>query len=356
MKKIEARIIADSINPVGNRITTFILTFPRFILAELNTHRAFSRNSASSRAIPFAKMVKMVEEDPFIPIAWQKDHKGMQGTEYFTNPDDISKLVTNHLRARDKAVEFATYQNELGLTKQLCNRYLEPFMWHTCIVTATDFENFFNLRTPQYTFEEYNDYEEVIATHVFHSKKDALKELGNFYSTERKKFIEDFDLIDWLMVDTQGAEIHMRLLAESMWDALNESKPQLLNVGEWHIPFGDNMDKPFFRKEEDEGTVVEWIPDPQFDGEWVNGWKSEQKRMVAVARCARLSYNTHDGEMDYQKDIAMYEKLRKDGHWSPFEHIAFALDQPLRHGNLIGWVSQRTMLENEAMRKEMDAI
>jgi hypothetical protein len=73
MKKINAEIIADSIDYRGNRITTMLLTFPRFILAELNTHRMFSRNSASSRAIPFEKMVKMVEEDPFISIAWQKD-------------------------------------------------------------------------------------------------------------------------------------------------------------------------------------------------------------------------------------------------------------------------------------------
>lgn len=72
MKKIEAKIIADSLNPQGNRITTFLLTYPRFIHSELMTHRVFSRNSASSRAIPFEKMVKMIEEDPFIPIAWQK--------------------------------------------------------------------------------------------------------------------------------------------------------------------------------------------------------------------------------------------------------------------------------------------
>lgn len=71
-RKISAKIIADSISPQGNRITSFILTYPRFIHAELMTHRMFSRNSASSRAIPFAKMVKMVQKDPFIPIAWQK--------------------------------------------------------------------------------------------------------------------------------------------------------------------------------------------------------------------------------------------------------------------------------------------
>ena len=72
-KKIEAKIIADSINDAGTRIITYLLTYPRFIHSELMTHRVFSRNSASSRAIPFHKMVEMVENDPFIPIAWQKD-------------------------------------------------------------------------------------------------------------------------------------------------------------------------------------------------------------------------------------------------------------------------------------------
>ena len=81
---IQARILADSISERGDRITTYLLTFPRIILAEFNTHRAFSRNSASSRAIPFKKMVESVQTNPFIPIAWQKDHKGMQGTEYLS--------------------------------------------------------------------------------------------------------------------------------------------------------------------------------------------------------------------------------------------------------------------------------
>ena len=83
----KCEIIADSLSPQGNRLTTFKLTYPRIIHSELMTHRVFSRNSASSRAIPFEKMVKMVEEDPFIPIAWQKDHKGMQGSEYAQYPD-----------------------------------------------------------------------------------------------------------------------------------------------------------------------------------------------------------------------------------------------------------------------------
>lgn len=365
MKQIEAKIIADSINRDGKRITTFLLTFPRFILAELNTHRMFSRNSASSRAIPFKKMVKMVNEDPFIPIAWQIDHTGMQGTEYLRNPSYIDFRRQQWMDARDAAVKHATrlntdiHQNvgngqrdfdvkiipETGVTKQLCNRLLEAFMWHTCIVTATEFDNFFDLRTPQYTFEEHNDFEEVTATHVFHSKKDALASLNNFYSADREKFIEDFDMLDWLYVDAQGAEIHMRLLAESMWDAYNENKPQLLEAGQWHIPFGDSMD---------EAQIDKLMPTIQPASlNWYIDTMNAFKRKVAVARCARLSYNTHDGDIDYQKDVAMYNKLANSGHMSPFEHVAMAVDGTFRYGNLIGWISERSMLEAKKERKEI---
>jgi len=154
MNKISAEIIADSIDKRGNRITSFILTYPRFIHSELMTHRMFSRNSASSRAIPFEKMVKQVEEDPFIPTAWQENHKGMQGTKYISDLDDINGQVDSWLKARNEAVHYATELSiDGGVTKQLCNRLLEPFMWHTVLVTATSYENFFELRTGAYEID-----------------------------------------------------------------------------------------------------------------------------------------------------------------------------------------------------------
>ena len=139
VKQINAKIIADSKCPKGNRITTFVLTYPRIIHGELMTHRMFSRNAASSRAIPFNKMVKAIEEDPFTPIAWQKDHKGMQGSEYWTSEDVadnvgyvsmrgskmIDYLEHEWLLARDSAIRQAKVLNSSGLTKQLCNRLLE---------------------------------------------------------------------------------------------------------------------------------------------------------------------------------------------------------------------------------------
>ena len=184
---IEAKVIADSISPQGDRLTTFILTFPRIILAEFNTHRMFSRNSASSRAIPFEKMVKSVENNPFIPIAWQKQHKGMQGTEYFTDNQDIQRLEDLWILQSREAIKSAQSLNNLQTTKQLCNRLLEPFMWHTVIMTSgkEGLENFFDLR------------------------------------------------------DHEAAEIHIQELARKMKEVYNESTPKQLQAGEWHIPFGD---------------------------------------------------------------------------------------------------------------------
>jgi thymidylate synthase ThyX len=146
---IKAEIVGDSLSPQGHRITSFLLTYPRIIHSELMTHRMFSRNSASSRAIPFKRMVESVMNNPFIPIAWQKDHKGMQGTEYLID----STLKEDWLKQRDSAIFIADRLNEKGVTKQLCNRLLEPFMWHTTLVTATEFDNFFELRNPVYEID-----------------------------------------------------------------------------------------------------------------------------------------------------------------------------------------------------------
>ena len=167
----KCEILADSLSSQGHRLTTFKVTYPRIIHAEMCRHRILSRNTASSRAIPFEKMVKDVEEDPFIPIAWQKSHKGMQGTEYWIDDDTVTvdegdeyerytkiysateHFITEWLEARDLAIAQSYELNRLGVTKQLCNRLLEPFMWHTVLLTGTEFENFFELRLPSYVID-----------------------------------------------------------------------------------------------------------------------------------------------------------------------------------------------------------
>jgi hypothetical protein len=284
---IQAKILADSKSVRGERITTFLLTFPRIILAEFNTHRAFSRNSASSRAIPFKKMVESVEKNPFIPIAWQKDHKGMQGTEYITSKDDIENCISVWLKARNDAVKQSICLNGAEgferVTKQLCNRLLEPFMWHTVICTATEWDNFFNLRCPEYLINWYpKDRPEALepSQAIFKSKKDAIARTEG----ECDKWTEK----DWRECNISQAEIHIQALAEAMWDARNESTPKVLGIGEWHIPFG------------------------------------EEDVKVATAKCARVSYTTvgSENKSSHTADIELYNRLLESGHMSPFEHCA----------------------------------
>lgn len=138
-------IVADSINPADNRLTTFVLTYPRFIHSELMTHRVFSRNAASSRAIPIQAMLVAVQTDTAKPIRWGINGKGMQdhGEASVANQYHASVIWES---AMQDAVNSALRLNKLGIHKQIVNRLLEPFMWMTTIVTATEWTNFFKLR------------------------------------------------------------------------------------------------------------------------------------------------------------------------------------------------------------------
>ena len=348
-RKISAKIIADSISPKGHRITSFILTYPRSIHGELMTHRMFSRNSASSRAMPFKKMVKMAQDDPFIPIAWQKEHTGMQGTEYFEDEEYVEGLITEWLFTKDLVVQRASKLSEKSASKQICNRLLEPFMWHTVLVTATEWENFFELRCPAFDY---------LNVKIYRSRKDAIRE------TKASLFYGDW--YSWQRMNKSQAEIHIQALAEVMWDAMNENAPRPLQPGEWHIPFGDNIDAANF--------VNNNIHTLFNNGKGILQNSKEVELKVAVARCARLSYMTFDGDIDYEKDIKLFDHLYRSKHMSPFEHVArcmtekeydsfikgemFIEDQgegvkyiamsPYVHGwcnNFKGWIPYRYLIE-----------
>lgn len=362
---IKSEIIADSINPHGNRITTFICDFPRIILAEVNTHRAFSRNSASSRAIPFNKMVEKVKEQPFIPMAWQKDHKGMQGTEYLNTstiygykddflipgipiptPKPTSHLtasIETWLAARDSAVAQAKQLSDIGVTKQLCNRLLEPFMYHRAIITATEYENFFTLRCPEYSWQGEGS---------FRSWKDLVS--SAFHDGASRDWVdglEDTTILERLKNNKGMGEIHIMALAESMWDNMNHSTPKLLKEGEWHIPFGDEIDTLSLsgtlyelKKEEDPNFLDNHIA-IHFSDKTIN----QTKVKIATARCARISYQTlgDNPKIDYKADIKLHDILASNGHASPFEHIAQAAGKDVISRNFRGFKQYREILENK---------
>ena len=184
---IAARVVADSISPMGKRITTFVLTYPRFVHAEFMTHRVFSRNAASSRAIPARKIRASVRQDPATPVYWGANQAGMQaeaelkGLKLF-----LVKLIWL------KAMYLMLFANwlleKLGLHKQIANRILEPWFNITVVCTATEWANFYHLRN--------------------HSK----------------------------------AQPEIKELAVAMLEAQNQSIPRLLQHGQWHLPFIEESD------------------------------------------------------------------------------------------------------------------
>jgi thymidylate synthase ThyX len=182
MTTIAARVVADSITKFGDRLTTFELTYPRFIHAEFMTHRMFSRNAASSRAIPFKKMLARVRADPALPLWWGLNEPGMQARAQ-AEPALVEKAKAIILAQMESDLAMAEQLAELGLHKQIVNRYIEPYNHITVVCSATDFDNFYALR------------------------------------------------------DHEDAEPHIQILAAEMLTAHNASEPVLRAPGEWHLPY-----------------------------------------------------------------------------------------------------------------------
>lgn len=154
---IKAKVICDSISPDNKRITTFQLRYPRFIHSELLTHRQFSRNSSSSRAIPVERLIQDIIDDPVIPIYWGKNKPGMQAEEECDSllnldhywPSEKQGPYTKEefwLKARDEAIRIAETFANFGYHKQIVNRILEPYVHMNTVITSTEWSNFFALR------------------------------------------------------------------------------------------------------------------------------------------------------------------------------------------------------------------
>ena len=308
---IKAEIVADSLSPQGDRLTSLLITFPRIILAEVNTHRMLSKNTSSSRAIPFNKMVEAVENNPFIPIAWQKEHKGMQGTEYFEEPiiSNFEGIRDLWLTARDNAIEEATRLNNIGVTKQLCNRLLEPFMWTTMLITGSkeSWDNFFELRCGNYD--------------GFKSRKEASKEFLEKGNINTSTWSE----LDWLKLNKGQAEIHIMDLAEKIYDVMNESTPRQLKAGEWHIPMRNKIDNDI-------------LLDTLEDGNFINDKIENYLVKISTAMAARTSCTVvgEEKDLNYSKMIELHDRLIEMRHDSPLEHCARAMSDEEYYSSIKG--------------------
>ena len=264
---ITAKVVAKSVYGGGPELTTLELRYHRFIHSEFMTHRMFSRNASSNRAIPTRKLIAQVQEDLAIPIKWGKNRPGMQATEEILEAaKDRAKETWE--AASMTAVNFATYLDSLGVHKQIVNRILEPFQFITVVVTATEWDNFFNLRLHE----------------------DAQPEIYE--------------------------------LARVMKEAMDNAEPEVLaSEGDWHLPYVDLE---------------------SFDG------RQHDAPLCSVARLARVSYLNHDStEPNVDVDVALHNRLLKDGHMSPFEHVAVPVGAAASHRfyrNLRGWIPYRVFV------------
>lgn len=175
---ISVKIIADSVSPSGVRLTTFELCYPRFIHAEFMTHRMFSRNAQSTRAIPTHKRIERVRENPVRPIRWGKNQKGMvaknEEVEYPLACEAAWSMAAN------KAAFAADKLTEHGLHKQWAGRMLEPFDTITVICTATDYENFFALRCAPDAQPEFSELAWQMAD-LYYSTTPAVVSYGEWH-------------------------------------------------------------------------------------------------------------------------------------------------------------------------------
>ena len=281
----QAQVIADSISTAGVRLTSVEVTMARFVLAELNTHRMFSRNSASSRAIPVSKQLRRVIENTYMPQQWGIQTAGMAAK------DNLSPELAEAANAiwdrglcyavissvgliggfgeldQDFRQLFAEHYPEIDIDsqpaldadnkvhKQLANRLLEPFCHHTVLITASQWDNFFGQRI------------------------DA------------------------------AAQPEIKRAAELIKQVIDKSQPTQLKAGQWHLPYVDD--------------------------ELRQHLGSDQITMgkIASARAARLSYLNQQQHLDRQKnnlsladivkkDVELHDRLVSSGHMSPLEHVA----------------------------------
>lgn len=333
--EIKATIIAHSKSSVnGKEIITFELEYPRFIHSELMTHRLFSRNAASSRAIPVAKMIEQVRVNPAMPIHWGKNQPGMQAFEECNTPVFVEDIYHNAIWegdsmevARERAMVppdvawgyFADYiadyakQFEIsGYHKQIVNRLLEPVQMMKTVLTATEFDNFFWLR----------------------KHPDAQPEIKH--------------------------------LAELMWEALKISHPNILKPGDWHTPYyGDGYWQG--------GASVEWDRD-------IHCNYLKDALAISSSCCAQVSYRLLDDSLEKAHTIYMRLVESEPVHASPFEHQCTPMEEcgefwdesgdystnthdpltwehgithvdrdgKLWSGNLCGWIQHRQLITNNA--------
>jgi len=303
-KLISAKIIADSVSPEGERMTTMEIEYPRFILAELNTHRMLSKNSSSSRAIPVKSMHEFIRNNPATPVYWGKNQAGMQAKEKLSDSDTV-EAISIWNKAKNDALHWAmALADRLNVHKQIANRITEPWMTMKTVISGTEWKNFFYLR----------------------NHPDAQPEI--------------------------------RALAEAMTVAYTTHLPVPLKPGQWHLPYitiaeyvptGElqYFDDNFNRISLEDARVISASCCAQ-----VSYRKQDDSFDKALKIYTQLieSEPAHASPVEHQAtpmDIKSMCRFEPET-WQPgVSHVSANSD--LWSGNLRGWIQFRKLIRNEAV-------
>lgn len=346
------KILAATYNPTTDtKIMSVLVDFPTVLLAELRTHRILAQGAAyehleltdfglsanSARAIPYNKYLEKVMSNPFVPI-WTKQQKGMSGemldaempTEMWkqflegydsqmsievnsnttinnvcfdVNSPESSGWVVDYKKLG--IVDMYKYLLQQHVHKQNANRLLAPFAWTTCILSGTEWDNFFNLRCPKYEYDGM----------TFLSWKDLIKEIsleGDLQTYNPRIYEMNNDPIKRQEINTSTAQPEFQVIAEQIYDLYCEAN---WKESKYHIPFEEDIKNLYWKQDLDK------FPNYKFGIE-----EMEMMMKISASMCAKLSYNTQDNEDTLEKHLERADMLIKHKHWEPFVHQAIAMD------------------------------
>lgn len=279
----DSKLILDSISNKGCRITTFEITMPKWLQAEFNTHRVFSRNSASSRAVPTKAIVETVLGNPVIPIDWRYNESGMQANTIMTMDDTVTANDV-WLRAMLAMLPFVKELQDLKADKQRTNRLLEPWMWTQVVVTATEWNNFFNLR----------------------DNAAAQPEFGHIAALMHQQYIQSMPV-----------------------------------KREWHLPYIMIKDAMCIQIPTDLEKVYTGLKNSGLSNSNIIN------AAISAAKCGRVTHYKQGLEYTLQENFNRGMGFARDKHLSPLEHPAQA-GKDEWYGPFYGWKSFRKFLPDEA--------
>jgi thymidylate synthase ThyX len=294
---VSAKVIAHSVSLADIRLVTVQCRYPKFIHGEVMTHRVFSRNASSSRAIPVERLIQDVLDDPAMPIHWGKNQKGMQARAEHDAPVDCGTREAAWLKARANAVEMALAFSNAGYHKQIVNRLLEPFYHINTLISATEWNNFFALR------------------------------------------------------DHEDAQPEIRELAAQIKQAMAESEPTLLQPGEWHLPYVTEDEWRRGGLSLDQAKMVSVARCARVSYMTQEGKKPSIEQDLALYDRLVGSAPLHASPAEHQATPDRFDgNLKADDDRPDAEGSNGTWRFPSQHGNFRGWRQYRKFLPNEVVR------